>query len=52
MFSKHWRLNNVVAAYFYKICIQLAASHSVIIIWVVTSRMKFHTVCRQMNANY
>ncbi len=50
--SIHWRLNNVVAAYFCKICIRLAASHSVIIIWVATSWMKFQTVGRQLNANH
>jgi hypothetical protein len=38
--AKHYRLNSVVASYFCKICIRLATSRSVIIIWVAASWMK------------
>jgi hypothetical protein len=50
--AKHSWLNNVVAAYFSKICIRLAARCSVIIIRWPLARGKFQTVSRQPSANY
>jgi hypothetical protein len=51
MLARHWPLNNVLAAYFCKICIWLAASRMQISFSPPPAGCKFHSVGHQLDAN-
>jgi hypothetical protein len=52
MLAKHYQLNNVLAAYFCKICIRLAASRMQISFSWSQAGCNFHSVGRHPDANF